>query len=199
LATVLNLPAPRLEKHSPIPIPEKSFKRILGSFKNSIPDLELSRRVEEKVTIQSPEVTRQVTQLYSKISPSVLESYFVKTLDGVLRSHPRRDSFHVVIAATFLVVLQNKDGQTRKITSAEKKKLLDAFDGRFTNKEFTEWIKIIETELDESKWFERFPVSIVETPRKRKADGEGDVRKVKLAKNVSGIGIMVSLFRLELT
>src|SRR5947207_9732825 len=37
LATSLNLPPPKLLKHAPITIPQKSFKRLLGTFRTTIP------------------------------------------------------------------------------------------------------------------------------------------------------------------
>jgi len=192
LGTVLGLPAPKLHKHSPVPIPEKVFKRILGTFKNSVP-LELPRRVETTVDVKSEDVKKEVSQLCTKLGTVVSEGYILKTLDPILQAHPRRDSLHVIIAGTFLIISSHKDEQIRKLSVSEKKKVLDAFDGRFTNKDLIEWMKIIESELEESKWFEQFPVTNVELSRKRKI--EGDTRKVKLAKNISGIGIMVTLDR----
>jgi len=119
------------------------------------------------------------------------------TLDPILQAHPRRDSLHIVVAATFLTISSHKEGVVRKPSSTERKKVIDAFNGRFTNKDLMEWIKIVESELDESRWFRRFPVTNADSPNKRKA--EGDTRKVKVAKNISGIGIMVLLSRVTLT
>lgn len=193
LATSLNLPPPKLLKHSPIPIPEKVFKRILGTFKASIPE-DLPINTPAKLSVKSTEVIGVVGQLCTKLGSSISEAYILKTLEPVLQAHPRRESLHVVLAATFLLISSHQIETPRKLSAtAERKKMIDAFDGRFTNKELSDWIKVIESDLEESKWFQRNPVKNIESTRKRKA--EGDTRKVKLAKNITGVGIMVCLLR----
>jgi hypothetical protein len=97
----------------------------------------------------------------------------------LLIRHPRRESHHAIIAATFLLC------GNRKITPGEKRKVIDAFDERFSGKELTDWIKVIGKELEEEKWFEKHPQTV---ERKHK-----DEKRV-LAKNISGVGIMVCLY-----
>jgi len=90
----------------------------------------------------------------------------------------------VIIAATFLILTTFKEGTQRKMSFTDKKKVMDAFDGRFDGKELVGWIKVIDGDLEEMKWFEQNPIE----GRKRKIEGE---KKGKLAKNISGVGIMV--------
>jgi hypothetical protein len=104
--------------------------------------------------------------------------------------HPRRESLRVIIAAAFLVVASWKEGVKRKFTASERKKVMEAFDGGFSGKELNDWVRVVEEDLEESKWFERNPVTKIEPPQKQKAGD--DHRGVKLAKNISGVGIMVS-------
>ena len=188
LATSLNLPPPKLLKHAPITIPQKSFKRLLGTFRTSIPQdlISAPRRTETKP--KPTDVSREVTQLCTKVESSVSQEYLLKTLNALLDLNRIRESLHVIIAATFLMVSSWKDGSRKKITANERKKVIEAFDERFSNKELNDWSRIIEEELDEIKWFEKHPATMI-VERKRKA--ENDIRRVKLVKNTSGVGIMV--------
>jgi len=98
----------------------------------------------------------------------------------------------VILGATFLIVSSWKEGVRRKITG--QKRVLEVFDGEFTNRQLNDWIVIIERELEESQWFERNPVAAEEKRgRKRgiEAGDGGDVKK-RTVKNISGVGIMVS-------
>lgn len=113
--------------------------------------------------------------------------YFIKTMQPLLALH-RMESLELIIAATFLILSSWKEGTRKKITTGERKKVIEAFDERFSTKEMNEWIGMIEGDLEKLKWFERYPVMNVE-PRKRKA--ENDTKKVKMVKNISGVGIMV--------
>jgi hypothetical protein len=85
---------------------------------------------------------------------------------------------HAIVAATFLLC-------QRKVTPAEKKKVADAFDDRFSSKDLNEWIKVIEKELDDSKWFDSNPIE-----RKSKSH---EAKRVKLAQEFTGMGSMVHL------
>lgn len=168
------------------------FKRILGTFKASIPE-DLPIKAPAKLSVKSTDVIGVVGQLCTKLGSSISEAYILKTLEPVLQAHPRRESLHVVVAATFFLISSHQIELPRKLSTTERKKMIDAFDGRFTNKELSDWMKVIESDLEESEWFERNPVRNIESTRKRKA--EGDTRKVKLAKNITGVGIMVCLLR----
>ena len=122
----------------------------------------------------------------------VSETYLLKTLEPLVAAHPQRGSLHVILGATFLIVSSWKEGVRRKITG--QKRVLEVFDGEFTNRQLNDWIVIIERELEESQWFERNPVAAEEKRgRKRgiEAGDGGDVKK-RTVKNISGVGIMVS-------
>jgi hypothetical protein len=108
-------------------------------------------------------------------------------VETILGQH-RPESLDLIIAATFLICTSWKEGTRRKLATGERKKVIESFDERFTTKEVNEWIDIIEKDLEKLNWFENHPVMNVES-RKRKA--ENDTRKVKLVKNISGVGIMV--------
>lgn len=124
------------------------------------------------------------------------QNYFVKTIEAVLSGH-RKESLHLIVAATFLIVSSRKeDGTRRKIGNAEKKRVIDAFDERFSSKELNDWVRVIEDDLTNMNWFEENPLTIAE-PGKRKAENEGE-KAVKLAKNISGVGNMVSRLRIVL-
>jgi len=193
LATSLSLPPPKLQKHSPITIPEKSFKRLLGTFRSNIPeDLISTPRRTTRTKPKAADISKEVSQLCTKVESSVSHEYTVKTLQQLLVLHDRKESLELVIAATFLILSSWKDGSRRKITAGERKKVMEAFDGRFSTKEVNEWITIIEKDLEDLNWFEQHPITNL-VPRKRKA--EDDIRKVKLAKNISGVGIMVWPFQ----
>lgn len=192
LSTSLSLPPPKLLKHSPITIPQKSFKRLLGTFRTTIPQDLISTPRRTATKPKPTDVSREVTQLCTKVESSVSPEYLLNILNALLDPNRVKESLHVIIAATFLIVSSWKDGSRRKTTANEKKKVVEAFDERFSNKELNDWSRIIEEELDEIKWFEKYPVT-VNVERKRKA--ENDTRKVKLVKNISGVGIMVCLYR----
>ena len=129
-------------------------------------------------------MSKEISQLCSKIECPVSQSYFAKILDPLLTRHPRRESVDVIIAATFLILTTYKDGTQRKISLTDKRKVMEAFDGRFQGKELNEWMRVIEGDLEDMNWFEQNPIE----SRKRKVEGE---KKGKLAKNISGVGIMV--------
>jgi len=190
LGTALNLPVPKLHKHAPITIPQKNFKRLLGTFKASIPEDSTTPRKSRAA--KAADITKEILQLCTKIGSTVSQSYLAKTLEPLRLIHPRIESLQLLIAATFLIVSSWKDGERRKITAPEKKKVVEAFDEQFTVKEVTEWIRFVEGDLEGLKWFERFPVTDIE-PRKRKADGEigNGVKAVKIGKNIGGVGNMV--------
>jgi hypothetical protein len=145
---------------------------------------------------KSVDIAREVSRLCTKIECSVAQGYLVKTLRPLIALHRHKGSLPVIIAATFLVVSSWKDGSRKKITSTERKKVIEAYGEQFSNKELNDWIGIVEKDLGELEWFERNPVSNVE-PRKRKA--EDDDKPVKLAKNITGLGIMVLFLRSLLT
>jgi hypothetical protein len=109
----------------------------------------------------------------------VSSGYLTRTLQSLLQRHPRSESLHAIIAATFLLC-------QRKITPAEKKKVTDAFDDRFSSKDLNEWIKVIEKELDDSKWFDNNPIE-----RKSKSH---EAKRAKLAEEFTGMGSMVQIF-----
>jgi hypothetical protein len=191
LATSLSLPPPKLLKHAPITIPQKSFKRLLGTFRTSIPQDLISTPRRTATKPKPTDVSREVTQLCTKVESSVSQEYLLKTLNALLNPNRIKESLHVVIAATFLVVSSWKDGSRKKTTTNERKKLIEVFDERFSNKELNDWSRIVEEELEEIKWFEKHPVT-TSIERKRKA--ENDTTRVKLVKNTSGVGIMVHLY-----
>jgi hypothetical protein len=187
----LNLPPPKLLKHAPITIPEKIFKRLLGTFRTSIPQDLISTPRRTATNPKATDISREVTQLCTKLESSVSHEYLLKTLNALLNPNRIKESLHVIIAATFIITSSWKDGSRRKPTANERKKVIEAFDERFSNKELNDWSRIIEEELDEIKWFEKHPVTM-NVERKRKADN--DTRRIKFVKNTSGVGIMVSLY-----
>jgi hypothetical protein len=190
LGTTLNLPLPKLHKHAPISIPQKNFKKLLGTFKASIPE-DITARPRSR-SAKGADITKEIIQLCTKIGSAVSQSYLAQILEKLVLLHPRKESVQVLLAATFLIVSSWKDGARRKVTAPEKKKVMDAFDEQFTAKELTEWIRIVEEDLEDMKWFESFPVPNSE-PRKRKAEGEAEIgaKMMKLGKNISGVGNMV--------
>lgn len=130
-----------------------------------------------------------------KMGSTVSQNYLAKILEPLLRLHSRIESVQVLVAATFLIVSSWKDGTRRKITAPEKKRVVEAFDEQFTAKEITEWIRVVEGDLEDLNWFEKFPVASASVePRKRKAEEVGNGAKVaRLGKNISGVGNMVFL------
>jgi hypothetical protein len=184
LATALNLPPPKLLKSTPITIPEKRFRLLLGTFRTGIPAELISTPTTTTRREKRLDVSKEISQLCAKIECPVSQSYFAKILDPLLTRHPRRESVDVIIAATFLILTTYKDGTQRKISLTDKKKVMEAFDGRFQGKELNEWMRVIEGDIEDMNWFEQNPIE----SRKRKIEGE---KKGKLAKNISGVGIMV--------
>jgi hypothetical protein len=138
------------------------------------------------------DISKEIVQLCTKTGSTLSQSYLMKTLESLLVRHPRKESVQVLIAATYLIVSSWKDGARRKITASEKKKVMAAFDEQFTGKEISDWIRIVEGDLEDLKWFDRFPVTDIE-PRKRKSDGEigNGGKMIKAGKNISGVGNMV--------
>ena len=197
LATVLNLPPPKLSKSTPITIPEKRFRPLLGTFRTEIPGELITAPTTTTRREKRLDVSKEISQLCTKIECPVSQSYFAKVLEPVLARHPRRESVDVIIAATFLILTTYKDGTQKKLSPPDKKKVIEAFDGRFQSKEVNEWMRVIEADLEETKWFERNPIKsgIVES-RKRKSEGDIKNNKGKLAKNISGVGIMVCLVKM---
>jgi len=188
LATTLNLPPPKLSKSTPITIPEKRFRLLLGTFRTGIPGDSITTTQREKRL----DVSKEISQLCTKIECPVSQSYFARVLELVLARHPRRESADVIIAATFLILTTYKDGAEKKLAATEKKKVIEAFDGRLQSKEVSEWMRVIEVDLEEMKWFERYPIETgIAESRKRKSEGDIKNGKRKLAKNISGVGIMV--------
>jgi hypothetical protein len=146
-------------------------------------------------TSRAPKATKEDVangiRRISKVESTVPQSYFEKTLAKLVGFHHRKESLQPLIAATFLIVESWKDGERRKITTAQKKKVIEAFGEEITLEELKMWLDIVETDLIEWKWFEKFPVKN-ETSRKRKAEDE-QVRG-KPVKSRSGMGIMVYSF-----
>jgi hypothetical protein len=193
LATILNLPPPKLSKSTPITIPEKRFRLLLRTFRTDIPGDLISA---PKTTIRGEkrlDVSKEISQVCTKIECPVSQSYFANVLDPILSHHSRRESVDVIIAATFLILTTYKDGTQKKLSPTDKKKVIDAFDGRFQSKEVSEWMRVIGGDLEEMKWFERNPIE--SGSRKRKSEGDIRNKKGKLAKNISGVGIMVCLVK----
>ena len=145
--------------------------------------------------MKDADISKEIVQLCTKTGSTISQSYLTKTLESLLPLHPRKESVQVLIAVTFLIVSSWKDGARRKITAPEKKKVVDAFDEQFTGKEINDWIRVVEDDLEDLRWFESFPVTNIE-PRKRKADGEigKGVKLTKSGKNISGVGNMVYSF-----
>ena len=109
-----------------------------------------------------------------KMGSTVSQNYLAKILEPLLWLHSRIESVQVLVAATFLIVSSWKDGARRKITAPEKKRVVEAFDEQFTAKEITEWIRVVEGDLEDLNWFEKFPVASASVePRKRKAEEVG--------------------------
>jgi hypothetical protein len=197
LATVLNLPPPKLSKSTPITISEKRFRLLLGTFRIAIPaDLITAPRTSTRREKRLLDVSKEISQLCTKIQCPVSQSYFANVLDPILARHSRRESVDVIIAATFLILTTYKDGTQKKLSPTDKKKVIEAFDGRFQSKEVSDWIRVIEGDLEEMKWFERNPIETgIAESRKRKSEGDIKNKKGKLAKNISGVGIMVRLVK----
>ena len=190
----MNLPAPKLNKKAPISIPEKKFKALLGTFRTCIPDtlvITANDTSPRKSRSKTADLQREIAALSTKIpGTQVPETYLFKTLEPLVAAHPQRGSLHVILGATFLIVSSWKDGVRRKITG--QKRVLEVFDGEFTNRQLNDWIGIIERELEESQWFERNPVAAENRGTKRGIDvGEGGDVKKRTVKNISGVGIMV--------
>ena len=195
LATVLNLPPPKLSKSTPITIPEKPFRRLLGTFRTAIPGDLITAPTTTRGEKQL-DVSKEISQLCTKIQCPVSQSYFANVLDPILARHSRRESVDVIIAATFLILTTYKDGTQKNLSPTDKKKVIEAFDGRFQSKEVSEWMKVIKEDLEEMKWFERNPIDTgIAESRKRKSEGDIKNKKGKLAKNISGVGIMVCLVK----
>ena len=146
--------------------------------------------------MKDADISKEIVQLCTKTGSTISQSYLTKTLESLLPLHRRKESVQLLIAATFLIVSSWKDGVRRKITAPEKKKVVDAFDEQFTGKEINDWIRVVEDDLEDLRWFEECPVTHVEPRKKRKADGEigKGVKMTKSGKNISGIGNMVSSF-----
>jgi hypothetical protein len=196
LATVLNLPPPKLSKSTPITIPEKGFRLLLGTFRTAIPADLITAPTTTKRGEKRLDVSKKISQLCTKIQCPVSQSYFANVLDPILARHSRRESVDVIIAATFLILTTYKDGTQKKLSPTDKKKVIEAFDGRFQSKEVSDWIRVIEGDLEEMKWFERNPIETgIAESRKRKSEGDIKNKKGKLAKNISGVGIMVCLVK----
>jgi hypothetical protein len=196
LATVLNLPPPKLSKSTPITIPEKGFRLLLGTFRTAIPADLITAPTTTKRGEKRLDVSKKISQLCTKIQCPVSQSYFANVLDPILARHSRRESVDVIIAATFLILTTYKDGTQKKLSPTDKKKVIEAFDGRFQSKEVSDWIRVIEGDLEEMKWFERNPIETgIAESRKRKSEGDIKNKKGKLAKNISGVGIMVRLVK----
>jgi hypothetical protein len=138
------------------------------------------------------DIQREIAQLCNKIPGShVSQSYLLQTLEQLVTAHPQRGASHVILAATFLIVVSWKDGMRRKISG--QKKAVEVFDEAFTNRQLGDWIGIIEGELAELGWFEKNPVT-TEGKRGIKRGlvdrDEAGVKK-RTVKNISGVGIMV--------
>ena len=167
---------------------------MLGTFRTGIPaeliSSPTSKRGEKRV-----DVSKEISQLCTKVECPVSQGYFARVLDPLLARHTRMESVHVIIAATFLFLTTYKDGTRKKLSPTDKKKVMEAFDGRFQGKELSEWMRVIDGDLEDMKWFERNPIEsgIIES-RKRKSEADVTNEKGKLAKNISGVGIMVRLF-----
>ena len=192
LATQLNLPAPKLNKNAPITIPQKKFKGLLGTFRSAIPDTLVTTNTPKSQTPKKEDIQREVAQLCTKMPGSnVSQSYLLHTLEPVVVAHPQPGSFRLILAATFLIVAAWKDGVRRKISG--HKKVVEAFDGEFTNRQLGDWIAIIEREFDESGWFEKNPVTTAEKcgVKRGVVGGEEGNEKKRTVKNISGVGIMV--------
>jgi Origin recognition complex subunit 6 (ORC6) len=192
LATRLNLPAPKLNKNAPITIPQRKFKGLLGTFRSSIPDTLITADKPKSKTPKKADIQREVAQLCAKILESnVSQSYLLQTVEAVLAAHPQLGSRCVILAATFLIVVSWKDGVQRKISG--HRKVVDAFDAEFTNRQLGDWIGIIDEELEKSGWFEKNPVMMEEKRGVKRGliDAEEGGGKKRTVKNISGVGIMV--------
>jgi hypothetical protein len=176
--------------------------KLLGTFRSTIPEQILTtpnKPSSQNRVINADMVSNEISKLCTKVETDVSQGYFAKTLEGLIARHKRKESFHVLLAAMFLVISSQKDEGQRKISARDRKKVIDAFDERFSSKELGEWINIVETDLEEMNWFVENPVvrKPVETSRKRKgqvaeADGDGEpVGKRSRLKNFTGIGNMV--------
>src|SRR5277367_2448135 len=110
LATVLNLPPPKLSKSTPITIPEKRFRLLLGTFRTGIPGDLITAPTTITRREKRLDVSKEISQLCTKIECPVSHGYFAKILDPVLARHSRRESAEVIIAATFLILTTYKDG-----------------------------------------------------------------------------------------
>jgi len=130
-------------------------------------------------------ITAQVSRLCAKMGSSVSQGYLVRTMDCTTRLHPRRESFEVIIAATFLVIC----AQRGKVSQVDRKRVLAAFDERFSMRDLLEWVKVVTRDLDAAKWFQEYPV----ITNVRTRSGEESRKPTRLAKNVAGLGRMVYL------
>jgi hypothetical protein len=175
----------------PITIPQKKFKSLLGTFRSTISDTLITTDTP-KLKVPKKDVQREIAQLCAKIpSSNISQSYLLQTLEWVVTAHPQRGAFHVILAATFLIVASWKDGVRRKISG--QKKVVEVFDEGFTNRQLGDWIGIIEVELAESGWFEKNPVTTEEKREIKRGLVDGDAVGVKkrAVMNISGVGIMV--------
>jgi hypothetical protein len=186
LATKLNLPNPKLDKKTPISIPHKLFKTLIGTFKLQIPE-DVTVRTGGVAKVTKEDLANGIRRV-CKVESTVPVSYLEKTLAKLVGLHPRKESLQPLIAATFLIVGSWKDGERRKITTGQRKKVIEAFGGEIASEELSKWIGIVQEDLDEWKWFQKNPVKNIDS-RKRKADDEQ--AQVKPVKSRSGMGIMV--------
>ena len=120
---------------------------------------------------------------------NISSSYLAKTVQPLLQGR-RPEALHSIIAATFLLT------SGRKITPAEKKKVIDAFDERFSGKELNKWLEIVKNDLEVSNWLEEHPPVTVDRKRARKAVNEKQGKRVT---NISGVGTMVCTLHFLLT
>jgi hypothetical protein len=183
LSTKLNLPPPKLQEDAPIPIQGSIFKKLLGTFRLTFPPDSINQRPHS----QKFDISHDLSRLYAKIDTTISQDYLRKTLEPLFVLHPRPDSLAVVISATYLIISSQKDGQVRKVTTTERKQVIQVFDESFSSKELNNWISIIEKDLENVEWFELNPVKNVEGQKKV----EHEVKQMKLTKDTSGIGIMV--------
>src|SRR5271156_1433032 len=199
LGTTLSLKKPTLHPKAPITIPRAKFMKLLGNFKSAVPEpiLTTPNKTSSQSRVSNADtVSNEISKLCSKVETDVSQAYFAKTLEALLARHTRKESFHVMLAAMFLAISTRKDGGQKKISAGDRKKVIDAFDERFSSKELTHWMVIVEKDFDEMEWFVGNPVmrKTVETQqRKRKGqvagtdeDGEPVWKRSKV-KNFTGI------------
>ena len=131
------------------------------------------------------DIAEEVTRLYAKMECCAPREYLVKTVEEVIVRR-QRESLQLIIAATYLIISSWKDGIQKSVSAADRKKVMQVYDNRFSSRELNSCIGLVEADLKEIEWFEKNPMA---KSRKRKAENGHD--RADLARNISGLGIMV--------